>query len=80
LQQPLFKEKHMATITIRDLSENTDLDRQAMQTITGGSRLRPQAGAAGAPPLQQKRIVDFGTGVAGTITPGRPPAPAIIGK
>ena len=30
----------MATIVIKDLPENMDLDRQAMQAITGGSRLR----------------------------------------
>ena len=28
----------MTTITIKDLSENTDLDRKAMQAISGGSR------------------------------------------
>jgi hypothetical protein len=30
----------MATIVIKDLSENTELDRQAMLAIAGGSRLR----------------------------------------
>jgi len=30
----------MATIVIKDLSENTELDRQAMRAIAGGSRLR----------------------------------------
>jgi hypothetical protein len=30
----------MATIVIKDLSENTALDRQAMLAIAGGSRLR----------------------------------------
>lgn len=30
----------MATIVIKDLPENMDLDRQAMQAITGGARLR----------------------------------------
>jgi hypothetical protein len=35
----------MATIVIKDLSESTELDRQAMLAITGGARFR--AGAAG---------------------------------
>ena len=30
----------MATIVIKDLSENTELDHQAMLAIAGGSRLR----------------------------------------
>jgi hypothetical protein len=30
----------MATIVIKDLSESTELDRQAMLAIAGGSRLR----------------------------------------
>jgi hypothetical protein len=30
----------MATIVIKDLSENTELDRQAMLAIAGGARLR----------------------------------------
>lgn len=30
----------MATIVIKDLPENMDLDREAMQAITGGARLR----------------------------------------
>ncbi|BAL24497.1 hypothetical protein [Azoarcus sp. KH32C] len=34
----------MATIVIKDLPENMDLDRQAMQAITGGARLRGRPG------------------------------------
>jgi hypothetical protein len=64
----------MATIIIKDLSENLDLDRKAMQSITGGSRLRSGAGtrvrAAGIAPVRATRIVDFKTGVA----PGGAPA------
>lgn len=30
----------MATIVIKDLPENMELDRQAMQAISGGSRMR----------------------------------------
>ncbi|MCS0632785.1 hypothetical protein NX786_25975 [Telluria mixta] len=49
----------MATITIKDLSGNTDLDRKAMQAISGGSRTRSQAGVL--QPAQPQRIVDFRT-------------------
>lgn len=34
----------MATIVIKDLSENTELDRQAMLAIAGGSRFRAGGG------------------------------------
>jgi hypothetical protein len=64
----------MATITIKDLSENLDLDRKAMQSIMGGSRLGSQvrsAGirAAGAAPAGSPRIVDFKTGAASGTAP-----------
>jgi hypothetical protein len=36
----------MATIVIKDLPENMDLDRQAMQAIAGGARLRARPAAA----------------------------------
>lgn len=57
----------MATISIKDLSVNTDLDRKAMQAISGGARLRaaagtPRPGSIGQPDSQ--RIVDFRTGIA----------------
>jgi hypothetical protein len=71
----------MATITIKDLSENLDLDRKAMQSIMGGARLGSQvrkAGvrasgiwASGAGPARTPRIVDFKTGVAPTGAPGK---------
>jgi hypothetical protein len=62
----LFEENNMATIIIKDLTENVDLDRKAMQAIAGGSRLRSQLHsripAAGAVPASSPRIVDFRTG------------------
>jgi hypothetical protein len=54
----------MGTIVIKDLSDNLDLDRKAMQAIMGGSRLRSRVRAAGAVPASSPRIVDFRTGVA----------------
>jgi hypothetical protein len=64
----------MATITIKDLSENLDLDRKAMQSIMGGSRLgspvrRAGIRATGAAPAGSPRIVDFKTGVAPSMAP-----------
>jgi hypothetical protein len=70
----------MATITIKDLSENLDLDRKAMQSIMGGSRLGASSGsqvrragvrAAGAGPVHSPQIVDFKTGVASRGAPAR---------
>lgn len=55
----LIQENDMATITIKDLSDNTDLDRKAMQAISGGSRARTHAGVLR--PAQPQRIVDFRT-------------------
>jgi hypothetical protein len=58
----------MVTIVIRDLSENLDLDRKAMQAITGGSRFRAAGGTPGAQPAGGQRIVDLRKG-AGTSPP-----------
>lgn len=53
----------MGKIVIKDLSENVELDRKAMQAIAGGSRFRAQAGAvATAQQARGNRIVDFRTG------------------
>lgn len=53
----------MATIVIKDLSDNLELDRKAMQAISGGSRLRSQVWAAGSAPASVPGIVNFKTGV-----------------
>ena len=45
----------MATIVIKDLPENTDLDRQAMQAITGGARWRGRTGAPVRIPARELR-------------------------
>jgi len=52
----------MATIVIKDLSDNLELDRKAMQAISGGARLRSQVRAAGTVPASSPKIVDFKTG------------------
>jgi hypothetical protein len=59
----------MASIVIKDLSENLDLDRKAMQAISGGSRLRSQVRATGTLAPSAPRIVDFRTGIAPRRTP-----------
>lgn len=59
---PVFKENIMATIVIKDLSDNLELDRKAMQAISGGSRLRSQVRALGSAPASSPKIVDFKTG------------------
>ena len=58
----------MATITIKDLSENLALDRKAMQSIMGGARL---GAGARARPSAAPRIVDFKTGAAPPAAPGK---------
>ena len=49
----------MATITIKDLSDSTELDRQARQAIIGGSRFRGPGAAAGRPMQQRVRLFDL---------------------
>jgi hypothetical protein len=66
---PVIEENIMGTIVIKDLSDNLDLDRKAMQAIMGGSRLRSRVRAAGTLPASSPRIVDFRTGVAARNTP-----------
>ncbi|PQO91325.1 hypothetical protein C5614_25710 [Massilia phosphatilytica] len=47
----------MATIVIKDLPENTALDRQAMLAIAGGSRFRAGGGVV-RPVPQKTRLFD----------------------
>lgn len=55
----------MASIVIKDLIENTELDRQAMTAIIGGSRRggRPLPSQVSGPALfRTTRIVDYPAG------------------
>jgi len=52
----------MATIVIKDLPENMDLDREAMQAITGGARLRASPAASVRAPRFTELSRDAGTG------------------
>lgn len=64
----------MANIVIKDLLENTELDRQARQAISGGARLRGRGGLtsqAARPAPQRVRLFDL---AAGKAQAGKPPA------
>ena len=47
----------MATITVKDLQENTELDRRAMHAIAGGARFRASAGVL-RPVVRRVRLYD----------------------
>ena len=64
----------MATIVIKDLPESTELDRQAMLAITGGSRFRAASMSVARPAV--RRIQLFNLSRDGTAqTPARKPPP-----
>jgi hypothetical protein len=65
----------MATIVIKDLPGSTELDRQAMRAIAGGSRLRAGGQGAGRAAVQRVRLFDFSAGGGGKKPPaGKPPS------
>jgi hypothetical protein len=64
----------MATIVIQDLTENTELDRQAMLAIAGGSRFRSGASAATHAAARRIRLFDLGAGKAARPAVARPPS------
>jgi hypothetical protein len=53
----------MALITIKDLPQSDDLDRQAMLSIAGGARTGVQPVAADAATSRAGRIVDYPPGL-----------------
>ena len=60
----------MATIVIKDLSESSELDRQAMLAIAGGARWRSgAAGTAGSVRAGPRRVRLF------DLAPAKPRAP-----
>jgi hypothetical protein len=61
----------MATIHIKDLSDSTELDREAMRAIVGGARGGSQPWQAIAEVFKDRRIVDYPPGFK-----PRTPAPA----
>jgi hypothetical protein len=53
----------MATLHIKDLSDSTELDREAMRAIVGGARGGSQPWQAIAEVFKDRRIVDYPPGV-----------------
>ena len=49
----------MATIVIKDLLASSELDRQAMLAIAGGSRFRGRTAVVGRPAHQRIRLFDL---------------------
>ena len=67
----------MATIVIKDLSESTELDRQAMLAIAGGARFRAAAaGTASVARAEVRRIRLFDLAPDGGARQARPRAPS----
>jgi hypothetical protein len=62
----------MATIVIKDLTENTELDRKAMIAIAGGSRFRTGAAGVGRAAPQRVRLYDLSPGRKAPAT--KPPS------
>jgi len=62
----------MASIVIKDLTENTELDRQAMLAIAGGSRMRSGGGVAARPAVRRLRLYDIAAGSAAKPAAPRP--------
>jgi hypothetical protein len=61
----------MATIVIKDLPENTELDRKAMLAVIGGSRLRAGAGPTRAV-RQRVRLFDLSARGKAPASPRKP--------
>jgi hypothetical protein len=53
----------MSTIHIKDLSDSTELDREAMRAIVGGARGGSQPWHAIAEVFKDRRLVDYPPGV-----------------
>lgn len=57
----------MSKITIKDLADSIELDREAMSTITGGARTRGRQSSFDPAIFRNARIVDYPPGVARTV-------------
>lgn len=53
----------MATLKIKDLSDSTELDREAMRAIVGGARSGGQPWQAIPELFRGRRLVDYPPGV-----------------
>lgn len=52
----------MASIVIKDLTENVDLDRKAMLAISGGSRTRGRQASLEHRVFHHPRVIDYPAG------------------
>ena len=59
----------MATIVIKDLPENIDLDRAAMRALVGGSRLRGSGTGTARPVARRIQLFDLSRGRPGKSPP-----------
>ncbi|MDT3671447.1 MAG: hypothetical protein ROZ37_14095 [Aromatoleum sp.] len=66
----------MATIVIKDLPENVDLDREAMRAVIGGARLR---GASPSRPSRPTRAARPAA-ASGRQDSSRRPSPSVLFK
>lgn len=56
----------MSKITIKDLADSMELDREAMSSITGGARTRGRQSSFDPAIFRNARIVDYPPGVPRT--------------
>ena len=63
----------MATITIKDLPESIDLDREAMHAVIGGARGANRQAYQLQRAFGTTRIVDYPPGVKSSLQPVRDP-------
>jgi hypothetical protein len=68
----------MAIIAIRDLTESTDLDRQAMAAIIGGARIGARYSFIPHPAANASRVVDYPPGFPAARHPVAEGVPAPV--
>lgn len=59
----------MAKISIKDLPDSVELDRQAMAAIIGGARSGARFGVVAQPVVSAARVVDYPPGFPGARQP-----------
>ena len=59
----------MANISIKDLANSVDLDREAMTAITGGARTRGSFGLPIVTAPRGNRIIEYPAGMTNTFSP-----------
>jgi hypothetical protein len=62
----------MARITIKDLLQSDDLDREAMRSIVGGGRVGPRLVPTDQVKVGSRRIVEYPPGFGANSQGGHP--------